>query len=101
MHVNRFSCPSAAPRVKVQDAMVSAATNITEFVQETFGDLANDSNARTVAALAGKAILTPLCDDVDHVNKIVTNLWPGEVWGTFMLLNILKCPLECTFTHSN
>lgn len=76
--------------------MVSDATNIAEFVQEIFGDLANDANARRVDQLAGKAILTPLCDDVNAVNAIVTNLWPGR-WYCTLLTNLSS---NCNLQHA-
>jgi ATP-dependent DNA helicase PIF1 len=73
----RIGDGGTGPHLDVPQRIRSATRDENDLVLSIFGDVANDPSTRTIHNLTSKAILTPLNDTVDKVNKMIAGRFPG------------------------
>ena len=80
--------------IRLPKNWVSTSTTVEEFVEEIFPKL--QKNHQNIDQLATKAILTPKNKDVDVINSIILNKFPGQ---SISLPSVDKnCPTNVTNT---
>jgi hypothetical protein len=74
----RANADNAPVRIPDNLCMPPGAT-LDHLLTATFGDVTNDATARSPQALMARAILCPKSDQVNEVNDIMHDRWPGRI----------------------